>query len=635
MIEQRRSLLPVAGFARYGRLTLASAVLLGVLVFPTHLQAGQIAGGASVLPDDALLNTPVGGLERTNAMTEVVEATGQPFAQALRVKIRADTPETNATQLTMPISTPVARGDVLLASFFLRGYSVRGQAPAQVELLFERSVSPWTKSVTLDAPAPKDTQAWKRVTVAFTSAESYRPGEAMVSLRFAFGPQTVEVGGLLVVNFGKTKKLEDLVALAVEQNPLGGVTVAVNLAAKKQTLMGFGGDFCQPRYGATEPMDAVGAYNLSHLHVVHARVGIPLNWWTPEKGVYRDEAQAQAVFLAMQEFTRRKIPIAASIWEGPAWLLGGRPEQEGRVLPPAKYADCIEAIAQFLVTARDRYGVTVDNLSFNEADEGINFLFTSATIADFIRQAGPRFRTLGLKTKFLVGDTGGGIEFASYARPLLEDKTLTPYLGPLAFHCWDVFSASDARYEAIAALGREFGKPVWCTEAGHDAGLWQKPNPWASWENALRTALAYEKTLRLTNASLVDYWTYQDNYPLVNRDGTQPYPVFDILQQMEQALPPGSRIASAVPSRDDLGVLAAAGPEANRFSVLLVNPIGAGRVTLTGLPAGASASLIISSATALHKNTSDQVTREGRLTVAMPSQSVVTVLLKGGGRAEE
>ncbi len=627
-VVRRRSLPPTAGIARCGQLALMAVLVLCGLITPVSLRAGEPTGGTPVLPGDALLNTPVGGLERTNATAEVVPVTGQPFPKALRVTIRADAPETNATQLTMPISAPVERGDALLASFSVRGSSVNGKSPAMVELLFERAVDPWTKSLTQDAPAPKEPKAWKRVVAAFTAAESYRPGEAMVSLRFAFGPQTVEVGGLSVVNFGKTRKVEDLVGLAAEQNPLGAATVAVNLADKKQTMLGFGGDFCQPRYGATEPMDAVGAYNLSHLHVVHARVGIPLNWWTPEKGVYRDEAQAHAAFLAMQEFTRRKIPIAASVWEGPTWLLGGRAEQSSRVLPPEKYADCIEAIAQFLVTARDRYGVTVDTFSFNEADYGVNFKFTSETIADFIRQAGPRFRALGLKTKFLVGDTGGGMEVVGYARPLLEDRSLAPYLGPLAFHCWDVLGAPDARYEAIAALGKEFDKPVWCTEAGHDAGLWQQPNPWASWDNALRTALAYAKTLRLTGASLMDYWTYQDNYPLVNREGTQPYPVFTILQQMEDALPPGSRIVSAAADRDELRVLAASGPEAGQCSVLLVNPIGAGKVTLTGLPPGARASVITSTTTALRKATAEEVSREGQMTITVPTRSVVTVLLR-------
>ena len=55
----------------------------------------------------------------------------------------------------------------------------------------------------------------------------------------------------------------------------------------------------------------------------------------------------------------------------------------------------------------------------------------------------------------------------------------------LPFVCTD--QTEHARYTEITALGRKAGKPLWCTEAGHDAALWQQPDPWRSWENALRS----------------------------------------------------------------------------------------------------------------------------------------------------
>ncbi len=283
--------------------------------------------------------------------------------------------------------------------------------------------------------------------------------------------------------------------------------------------------------------------------------------------------------------------------------------------------------------ARDKYGVTVDYFSFNEPDIGVNFKFSPAEMAAFIRQAGPRFRALGLKTKFLVGDTANGAAFAAYARPQLEDRSLAPYLGPLAFHSWDALGVPDARYAEIAAMGRKYKKPVWCTEAGHDAQLWQAPDPWASWENALRTALAYEKTLRLSGASLMHYWTYQNNYPLVNREGTSPYPVFFTIEQMEDALPPGAKIASAVSDNDDLRALASVGPQPGRFSVLLVNPVGAGKAIISGLPPGAAVSVVRRYAVAPRKPMAvrERVDRAGRLTITLPPRSVVT-LIGGGSR---
>jgi O-glycosyl hydrolase len=607
------------------RLLAVCAVFMAVIgCFARAQEASE--GGTPVLPTDALLTTPVGGLERTKAAAGIVDVTGQPFAKALRVRIGTDAPETNATQLTMNISAPVAKGDALLATFYIRGAAAGGKGPARMMFLFEKNADPWTKSATEGFATGRDPSVWRRIVVPFTAAESYRPGEAMVSLRFAFPPQTVEVGGLSVLNYGKTKTAEQMRALAAAQTPLGKVTVAVDLKATRQTIYGFGGNFAQGRYGSSDKIDPVGQYNLDHLKVVHARVGIPLNHWAPAKGVYKDEGPAHGVFLLMQEMTRRKIPMVGSIWEAPAWLVGGKPEESGKTLPPEKYADCIAAIARFLVTARDKYGATIENLSFNEADYGVNVKFTPEQIAAFIKQAGPVFARYRLRTKWLVGDTANGGNFAAYARPLLEDKALAHYLGPIAFHCWDVLSASDATYAGIAALGREFQKPVWCTEAGFDAQLWHQPSPWDSWDSALRLAQAYVKTLNLSGASLMDYWTYEDNYPLVSRDATETYPTFRIIKQLETALPAGARVATATPGGEDLWAIASSGP-GDAFGVVVVNPVGAGEVTLTSLPAGAKVVVRASDANRQDENVGDRtVGKDGSLAFPVLSRSVTTVV---------
>ncbi len=582
--------------------------------------------GTPVIAGDALFTKPVGGLERTASRSEIIDVSGMPFTKALRVVIGRDAPDTNVTQLTIPNVAAVQRGDVMLASFSIRGRMASGKDPAQVMFLFERAASPWTKSASLGASAPNQAGKWRTVHVPFRAAESYAPGEAMVSLRFAFGPQTVEIGGLDVRNYGKSRTLDEVIAMASAQSPIGTVAIRLMPTRKAQTMVGLGGNFCQPRYGQTEPMDAVGQWNLEHLNVAHARVGIPLNWWTPEPGIYKDEAQAHAGFLLMQELSKRRIPIVGSVWEGPEWMLGGQREQMGRTLPADKYDICIEAIAKYLVTARDTYGVTVEHFSFNEADIGVNFRFSSAQIAEFIRRAGPRFRDLGLKTKFLVGDTANGMATVGYCRPLLTDKTLSPYLGPVAFHCWDALWVPEKQYAAIAELGREFGKPVWCLEAGHDAQLWRLPSPWESWENALRTALAYERTIRLTGATIMDYWTYQNNYPLVSPDGKTPYPVFHVMAQMERVFARGSTVIGVSTDHEDIRALATIGPKPGQAAVLIVNPAGPGKAMVRGLRAGKPAHVEVSTAQTQRRSSTSQVGADGAMNVVVPARSVVSVV---------
>ncbi len=578
-----------------------------------------------VLSENALLTVPVGGLERTGASSEIVGIAGQPFSRALRVTITKEAPETNATQITIPNALPLQKGDALVATLWARGQSAR-KTPAQLQFLFEKATTPWTKSVVSDIVTPAGATKWKRFVIPFESAADFAPGEAMASFRFAFGPQVVEIAGLSLISYGKTKTAEQLTELVAAQNPLGKVEVKIDLTKGAQKLGGFGGNFAQPRYGETVPMDAVGQFNLDNLKVTQARIGIPLQDWTPQRGVFKDEGTAHAALLQAQIFAKRGIPVIGSVWEGPTWMIGGAREQGGKILPRERYEDCIEAVAQFLVTSRDKYNAPIAYFSFNEADLGINFKFTPAQIADFIALAGPRFRALGLETKFLVGDTANGGNLSDYARPLLENAAIAPYLGPIAFHSWDALGASETKYREIAALGAKYGKEIWCTEAGHDAQLWQRAGAFATWENALRTALAYERTLRLSGAHVMDYWTYQDNYPLVSKDGKTPFPVWNVMRNMELALAKGNRIVAAQSSNDDLKVIAARGPVRGQFSLVLINPAGAGEVKVSGLPKNVALFSVANSATLLSAffGNPPSTDSQGSATFWIPARSVLT-----------
>jgi len=352
-----------------------------------------------------------------------------------------------------------------------------------------------------------------------------------------------------------------------------------------------------------------------------------MNNWNPEPGVFKDDAQAKASFQALQEMKKRGIPTVISVWEGPGWLLGGSPEQSGRTLAQDKYKECIDSIAEYLKVGRDKYGVEPEYFSFNEPDYGVNFKFTSKQMITFVRMAGTRFKELGLKTKFLVADTANGTNFYYYALPMLEDKSIAPFLGPIAFHCWDALTASETAYSSIAELGRKYKKPVWCLEAGHDAALWQTKDPWGTWENGLRTAQAYARTLTLTEASLMDYWTYQDNYAIVDPKTVQPYPVFHVMRQMQDVLVPGWKVVSASSGSEDMQALVTLSPDGSSFGVLLVNPVGPGNVVLTGLPSRFKAQVIVSDSKAQRKTTKVLTTSaNGQLDLAIGARSVVTVL---------
>jgi hypothetical protein len=125
----------------------------------------------------------------------------------------------------------------------------------------------------------------------------------------------------------------------------------------------------------------------------------------------------------------------------------------------------------------------------------------------------------------------------------------------------------------------------------------------------------------------MDYWTYQDNYPLVDKEGKHPFPVFRAMQQMETVLDRGAQVVESTSGRSELSTVATLRQGATH--VLLVNSIGAGTATLTGLAPGKMAT--ITTSTAEGQLRSDRMARrsdaQGRLKVNLPARSIVTVRL--------
>ena len=549
--------------------------------------------GTAVIDPAALLNpSAVSGLERTGAKAEVVDVAGAGFTRALRVTLEKVGDDTNATQVVLRTTASVRAGDGLLATFRVRG-AKKGGGPATLQFLFERGSPPWTKSATRTVTTAPDPGRWVEVAVPVVAAEDYAAGEATVALRLAFGPQSVEIGGLALTGFGTALTRGELEEMALRQSPLGRVTVRVDPGDRRQTMEGFGGNYAKGRFRMDTPNDAAGEYTLKHLKPAHARVGVPLPLWEPQNdnddpraaatAGFKDEGTARNVFLLMQDLSKRGIPMVASVWDAPDWMVTNPEQRNQRLVPREKWPELIESMVQFLAVAKDRYGVTVSYISFNEADGGYHVKFTSAEIADFMKQATPRLRAAGLKCLWLAGDTANGRNCVPYTKPLLEDPELKPLLGPVSFHSWDALSAPEESYRAIYDLAKAHGKPVWCMEAGWDAQLWQRRPPiWDTWENAQNLALAYHRSIALAGSSLIDYWEYQEDYPLVGAGGKE-YPALAMVRQMAEAFGPGTVMLGATADNPAVHVLAGRAKDGS-VRLWLLNAGGEGSVTVSGLP---------------------------------------------------
>ena len=539
-----------------------------------ELKPATLPPNRAVLAPDAL-----GKINWPNAQT--FDVAGQTFARALRVEVPQTQGETNAVQITIPNAAPVKKGDVLLATFAARGQATAA-ATAQIMFLFERSSEPWTKSVTRGVELP-DAKIWRRIAIPFVAQEDYATGAAMTSLRLAFGEQTIELADLQVRNFGAAISVDALRDIAANLSPLGALDVTIQAAHARQTMRGLGGNYTAGgREGWGTVNDHVAQYTRANLNPVHARLGFSLKLWQPQAGgSFVTDGKNGDVLKMATEFAARKVPMTASIWEAPDWMTVNEGEGERKIIPEAQWDAAINAIAAFLERAQNA-GAPIETLSFNEADWGVDIHWAPARLSAFIKRAAPEFARRGLKTKWLVGDTTSGAALVPYARPLLEDTELRPFLGPIAFHGWDALGASDQSYREIYQLGAKYNREVWCLEAGSDSAAWQlEPKVWPTWNYALDVAVVYAKTIGEARATIVDYWTYRDDYPLIDKDN-QLYPVYGVLQQFNQAFGAGTQIVEASAPSADLRVLAGVQPDGTTVA-MLINPIGAGQVTLRGL----------------------------------------------------
>jgi O-glycosyl hydrolase len=372
--------------------------------------------------------------------------------------------------------------------------------------------------------------------------------------------------------------------------------VKIDTTRAHQVIQGIGGNFVH-RFSNTSTIlsqDPVSAYNLAHLSPTHVRVGMPLDTWelsnddedsdTFNWDNFRDGGKVHAVFEFMHEVSGSGIPIMASIWDVPDWMVTNPQARRERVVAPEMYDELVESTAAWLKFAQDVYGVTVDYISFNEADIGVNVIFSPANYAEIIKRAGRRFAELGLSTKWLLGDSSNSENALGLAQGIWRDKATRPYLGPLSFHSWDA-DAPDSALREIGAWAEARGLEVWAAEVGYNPHIWRNPDTFTTWENALQLARIYSRLLKLARVAVPFYWQMMNDYQLVSGDGETPYPAFYIIQQLRRHLPPGSQIIETPADTDTRYSFAAASPD--HLMVHLTNT-GASpeTVTLEGLPAG-------------------------------------------------
>jgi GH35 family endo-1,4-beta-xylanase len=227
-------------------------IVLGAV---TALACGAYAAdqaAKSLLPPDAAAAFKLSEGAGDYARMSGTAVTGQTFKSALRVEVTRKPERSQQVTVSAPVSAAISNGDVLMVSFWMRsgttgvatldaafrapmpagGRGARGGVPGAPGAAAPppaggppagAPVAP--RGATggggfvggfsfggrggLNAPATAGA-AWKKVTLPFAVTRDYAAGEAEVAFTLGMAAQTVEIGGIELLNYGTTKKVADL-----------------------------------------------------------------------------------------------------------------------------------------------------------------------------------------------------------------------------------------------------------------------------------------------------------------------------------------------------------------------------------------------------------------------------------------
>lgn len=131
---------------------------------------------------------------------KAVVVDGQSFERAMRVTTAVKPDVNYKVRISAKTIAPIKKGDRLLASFWARGIApLPAEGEARAQFCFEQAGDPYEKSAMWTFTVGAE---WRRFFVPFEAKGGLDAGGARVEFRTGYDPQTIEIGGVQVINFG-------------------------------------------------------------------------------------------------------------------------------------------------------------------------------------------------------------------------------------------------------------------------------------------------------------------------------------------------------------------------------------------------------------------------------------------------
>ena len=199
----------------------AAALLFAV----APLAAGQEfqtipPGGRSLLPEGfTLADAAFSAFPDADAAKTVVDVAGMPFDNAVRVENREPFNPRYGVQLGVPTAGDIQEGDTLLVSLFARGTTAGGgNEPLSVHARLQQNGGEandggYAELVPLDIATPgslTDRAGWTQYIQPVKAPLTQPNGTHSFSIHLGEKAQTVELGGLQILNYGPDRDRETL-----------------------------------------------------------------------------------------------------------------------------------------------------------------------------------------------------------------------------------------------------------------------------------------------------------------------------------------------------------------------------------------------------------------------------------------
>jgi GH35 family endo-1,4-beta-xylanase len=185
----------------FGYLVLLAVMMVPAMCFADE-QSDLLAKGQSLLKDDALFDARLEGKSEKQGKRETVAIKDMPFEKALRVQI-VEKPEFDRDiQLVCRTSEVIDEDDTLYFEVWARTISSDDHQNhhGEVRLVLEQDYKPWKKIIWMKQEVGSQ---WTRFQIPVRTRQALEAGKGKVAIRLGGRQQTVELGGLRLLNFKK------------------------------------------------------------------------------------------------------------------------------------------------------------------------------------------------------------------------------------------------------------------------------------------------------------------------------------------------------------------------------------------------------------------------------------------------